>query len=446
MRTTVVSLTIIVGIVASVVVAVINRNIFAVRFEDYSDDAEFYNNRALSFVHDGSLHEEQAFFRRPPLYPLFLALAYRTLGERPQSAWVFQAALFACILALLLSISEQMMTGPMVFVPPFLTASYWGVNFYVFKIGSEILALFLLIAATWSLMKYERSRETRTLIVSGTLFAFLILTKPIVLYFVAILLIFLYGGRPKISPSSLLLFAAPVLLIVGGWSIHTYVLFGEFQAERSGHILYTRALHAALPLRDIGAHGVAALTGDYVASIVFPRYGDDSVPMRLGLLARSATRRLVESGASPNEAEGQLLRTGLDLITKHPIGYALGTVPLFFDLHVPENIRGFPINRMFVRTHDSLTLLYKLALMFTVRAVWLLFLLCVGIGVWGYTKARGISFPALFIALFVAAHILLIVPAEPRFLLPVLPFYFIFFTIAVSRLRRAGNLLLLDSR
>lgn len=426
-----------VGIIASIVTASMNGLLFQTSFHDWSDDSEYYNARALSLVHTGSLGEEQALFRRPPGYSFFLASVYEVFGEHIAVAWIWQEILFVASLLLLWRISIRFTAGWYALLPPLFTGLYWGANFYVFEIGAEMLALFFLLLFVFLLILYREEHLMRFLIFCGVVGGALALTKPV--FFYASLLLF--GGvvyKLRSNGYKVWLHAAAaclfVFLFVGGWAMRTYALFGETQIERIGHIVYTRSLYGSLSWREISVHLIASLTGDYVADQVSPGYGANPISQRLGTKRVEAMAKLREQGLSLAEAEANLLHEGIVRIQQHPIKFFAGVVPLIFDLNTLENYRGFPITRMFVGTRDSIAPALKVGILLTLHIVWFLVL---GFSVFGFLLLIRDSFhaawPILFLILFFnSVHALIILPAEPRFIMPVLPFYFLGSTMNIQ--------------
>lgn len=426
---------IVISILASVGTAWMNGLLFQTSFNDWSDDSQYYNARALSLIHTGSLGEEQAQFRRPPAYPLFLAAVYWAFGEHIIAVWVVQMFLFALSLILIWRISVFFLEGWHALLPPFFTGTYWGFHFYVFIIGSEILASLLLLFLLMLFFWYRDDQRAHYLLVFGVAGGILALTKPITLYLLPVLL----GGMAyahdswKVPARCFSIGLLPIIILVGGWTLRTYALFGEVAVERSGHILYTRALYTTLSAREMGVHGVASIAGDHVADFFFPGYGANPMPQQLGLQRISAALQLQKEGYSRIEAEQVLLRRGIALVQEHPVKFAVGAVPLLFDLNTPENISGFPITRMFVGTREYIAPWQKIIILAGVRIFWFLFLALTVAGAvtLGRTKFSQ-ACPLLFLVLFFnLSHAFLIIPPEPRFLVPVVPLYFLFFSMGI---------------
>ncbi|TSC79481.1 MAG: hypothetical protein G01um101429_468 [Parcubacteria group bacterium Gr01-1014_29] len=424
---------IVVSVLASVATAYWNGTLFQTSFTDWSDDSQYYNARALSLLHTGSLGEDQAQFRRPPAYPLFLAAIYGVFGERIAVAWVANIALFSLSLFLLWWLALQWLVGMRSYVVPLLCGLYGGFHYYVFSVGSEMLSVFLLLVLLFFLLRYRESQEMRYLILFGVAGGALALTKPIFLYAVPILL----GGiayqmrQYKGSLRHAGVAFAIVLFFVGGWAARTYALFGELQTERSGHIVYTRALYGTLSLRDAGIHLLASVTNDYVADQLFPGYGDDPVATRLGVMRITAFRELRADGYENKEIERILFGRGVSEAMRHPLMFAAGAVPLLFDLNTPENFNGFPVTRMFVGTRNTIAPWQKIAIVLGIRAMWFFFLAVV---VTGMIRAARTALPNIGPLVFLVAfanisHAFLIIPPEPRFLVPVLPLYVMFFVM-----------------
>ncbi|OGZ47400.1 MAG: hypothetical protein A3J54_02330 [Candidatus Ryanbacteria bacterium RIFCSPHIGHO2_02_FULL_45_13b] len=405
-------------------------------FSDWRDDAEYYNARALSLVHTGSLGEEQALFRRPPGYSWFLALVY-FFHESIWAAWTAQIGLFCGILFLLWHISGRFLSGWHAVLPSFFLGMYWGFHVYVFSIGSEMFSVFLLLVFLFFLLRYYDIPFARYIVIAGFAAGLLALTKPVFLYAVPFFLAWLlYNIRSLKTLRHVIVCFGIVCAMVGGWAFRTYLFFGEAQTERVGHVIYTRALYGTLSWEDIRSHLIASMAGNYIADQLFPGYGLNSVPQRLGVRRMVVYNELRNQGLSPVLAEQRLLGEGISFIKSHSLKFTAGAVPALFDLNTPENFSGFPITPMFVGTREHIPAWQKITIVLFIRVVWFLVLLVclMGCGKLLWDSSRRTVFSPLFflILFFNGTHALIIIPAEPRFLVPVLPIYFLCFTVGIT--------------
>lgn len=434
--------------IASVAVAYANGFIFHTSFDDWSDDSEYYNIRAVSLIQNGTLNEQAAMFRRPPAYSLFLASVYSVLGQRIVSVWIAHMVLFCILLYLLWRISSEFLSAHFALAPPLLAGSYWGLNFYVFEIGSDLFAAMLTLTLAFLFLQYQKNPRLSYLVLFAILAGILALTKPVVVYALPVLAVLLVWQRAswRTSLAQLGVVLGIAALFVGGWVARTYVIFGEAQIERAGHIVYTRGLYGTLAWRDIGSHLLASVTGDYVAGLVMDGYGEAPVPQRLGRIQKLEFARLRQEGNDIARTEQILFEKGVQQIMAHPVKFIAGTLPLLFDLNMPENGKGFSISRMFVGTHQNIPAWMKILLLLSVRIVWFGFLALVVLGMVDLatrspsTSALALIFLAVY---FNIAHALLIIPQEPRFLVPVLLLYFLFLTKGIEkvlyRYHESGN-------
>ena len=425
-----------ISILVSIAGAYWNDLLSRTSFADWSDDSQYYNARALSLIHTGSLGEEQALFRRPPGYPWFLAFVY-AFHESIFAAWAAQMLLFCGVLFLLWHISKRFLEGSHALLPPLFLALYWGFHVHVFSIGSEMLSVFLLLHVVLLLFWYGDALRVRYLIYAGFAAGLLALTKPVFLYATPFLLgwILYRNMSVKTFMHAGVCFGI-VCAMVGGWALRTYILFGEAQTERIGHVVYTRALYGTLSWKEIGLHLAASVTGNYTVDQFSPGYGAVSVPRRLGVKRIATYAELRNQGLTPALAEQQMLREGISLIKKHPLKFMAGTTPLLIDLNTLENFSGFPITPMFAGTREYIPAWQKVAVLLLLHAGWFFLL---GICAAGCLKLmrdvsrRSLFMPLLFLILFFnGLHAFIIIPAEPRFLVPVLPFYFLCFTVGIK--------------
>lgn len=429
-------LVIIVSILASVVVAALNGHLFETSFVDLSDDSEYYNARALSLLRAGTLGEEDALFRRPPAYSFFLAGVYSVFGTHMGAAWLGHGILFGVSLFLLWRIGLFFLSSFYALFSPLAVGLYGGFNFYVFEIGSELFAATLVLALLFFILQYQKDSRFRYLILFGIAAGLVVLTKPVIVYAVPILIAYMVWQRTSLQ-TSLVRFGIVMgiaMLFVGGWMARTYMMFGELQIERAGHIIYTRALYGTLSWQDIGAHSIAALIGDYVADIFTPGYAERPVATRLSAKRTELFSSLLRHGYTRKDAEKELMRRGVREMIQYPLKFAVGAVPLLFELNTPENGSGFPITRMFVGTRNAISPWFKITILISIHSLWLLFLGFVVCGAYRTIKSSlRFVWPLVFLmAFFNLSHAFLIIPPEPRFLIPVLPLYFLFFTVGIQ--------------
>lgn len=434
-----------IGLAVSLLVGVLNKKLTLTSFSQYRDDSQYYNEKAFTLLDQGSLRDDLSEFRKPPLYSVFLAVSYSVLGRRPLSAWIMQAVLFAISIMVLYAICKRYFDDNFMYMPPLLLALYWANAFYVFKIGSEMLAITLLLLVVYFMLKYFETQSWKYLALFAFSLSAFILTKPVLLYAVPLLFILIiYEMRHKLNNVRILrdvvIAFTIVFIVVGGWMIRNYIKFHDYQIEQTGHIIWIRGRIAEASYSRIGAYWTASLLGDYVADLAFSGYAQSPLPLAAN---RDGMRVWIEkkkAGDSPLTINSFFLIDGLEKIRKNLGGIFLTSIPGFFELNAPTNHKGFSLAHFLTDTHPELSSGVRLTIILSIRFFWFVFLYFVIIsGLRAYRsdiKWRSILF---FIIYFNIIHALVIVPAETRYIAPIMPFYFLLATVEVRRFLTRGG-------
>ncbi|PJE64605.1 MAG: hypothetical protein COU90_02075 [Candidatus Ryanbacteria bacterium CG10_big_fil_rev_8_21_14_0_10_43_42] len=427
------------AVAGSIIIGVTGKTLTLNSFDELRDDAEVYNDQAFALLDEHTLGESLGNFKKPPGYSLFLTIPYGLFGRHLTVAWVAQVLLFIGALFMLWRMSNMLFDRWVAVMPLLGISFFWGITFYVFKMESEILALFLVTLLIYTLFwKWNEDVFWRKTVACGAVFAFLVLTKPIFLYVVPIIVYFLVRDTWRRDYKCATIHAAVFITIIalasGGWMIRNYLTTGDYQIEQNtGHIIWGRGGVAELSTREVVAYTTASLFGNLVADYVFPGYAEFPVP--------SANRRYIidrihamrDDGVADHEINAFFLAGGVEKIRQNPIKYIVTTVPGIFELNALVNHRGFSLVHVFIGTHEEIPRGVKFAIIGMLRTGWLLFL---GVAVYGMVQAwksydrRWHVF--IFLVLYVnIIYALIIAPVEPRFLVPVLPFYFLFFVMGI---------------
>lgn len=409
-------------------------------FDALRDDAGAYNRQALALLDQRTLGEKLGDFRKPPGYPFFLAGTYGVFGRHPISAWSMQVFLFGGLLWMVYAISTRLIEGLYKWIPVVCTAGYWGILFYVFKLESELTALFLLVAYTYAaFLVWETGLTWRRTFIGGLLLALLILTKPIILYASPVCVGFFVHKEWQLNRKRAVFHTfgvwALVVLLAGGWMMRNYLITGDYQIEQhTGHIVWVRGAVAELPPKEIMSYALAVLAGDLIADYVFPGYADNPVPYRFRGQVTAIQEKMKKEGAREHDTEKFFLETGSRNIITHAPGFVLTSFLGVFALNEPVNHKGFSLAHLFTYTHEYIPYGFKIFIILIVRIGWFMFL---GVVLYGLRLAwqrgrAGWRFIIFLMVYFNSMYALIIVPAEPRFLVPVLPFYFLCFGAGIS--------------
>lgn len=430
------------AVMASIVVGYFSGTLLVTSFDELRDDASAYNRQALMFLDARTFGAELGDFKKPPGYSLFLAVVQGLFGKHIPVAWIAQLVLFVAALYMLWRLSEKLLHGWMVFLPLVGTALYWGVTFYVFKTESELFALFLITLLIFVLFQEKGGNlSLEKMVLGAVVLALLILTKPIFLYSTPFFACFFvwdawqkYRMRAAFHAA---VFISIVALFAGGWMVRNYMVTGDYQVEQhTGHIVYGRGAIAELPWHAIGAYMIASVGGDFVADMFVPGYADSPVPSvsRGQIIAHMQTMR--KNGVNEYDSNAYFFAGGIEKIQQNLFGYAITVIPGVMEMNAPVNHRGFSLAHMFAGTRDTVPRNVKIAILLAIRAGWLVFLSVV---LYGATQAWRTRDRRWLLLIFLVAYVngiyaLVIAPVEPRFLVPILPLYFLFFTIGIRHL------------
>src|SRR3989344_959441 len=265
--------TILIGVLLSFVLGVTNGQIKKTHFSDYRTDAEIYNLMALSLIDTGSVYDSNGMYYgslRAPGYPYFLSFAY-LIYRSPISVWILQAALFALSVFLVWEIAKHFFRESSALLPPLLFSLSWFIDAFVIRLNSDFIGMFWVLLGVWSLLAYvsrERYRIASRFLSSHTLlalsaasFALAALTRPVMLY----LVIFLFIYVAATSWRHAVLFVVLFLAFVGPPTALNYYLFGVPVLSDSGVVIAMRGRVLAVPEERLRAFMIASVFGDLVA-------------------------------------------------------------------------------------------------------------------------------------------------------------------------------------
>ncbi len=436
------------GIVMSIAISYLNDDIFRTKLTQWGDDAGQYNATALSLIHNGSFHDARSLFfgrwQKGPGYPIFLAVVYRVFGEYPLSAWLMHVVLWLASLFLLWRIGRRFLRKEDALLPPLLLALYWGAAVYVISINSDLIALFLVLLYTWAFFSYGDSSSLPLALVQGFTLGYLVLTKPVMLYAVPFLfLLFLIHARPLRARKVLhvvLLFTITMTMI-GAWSFYNHSLMGTYQLGSGALTLMHRADDVNLSSARISAFIIASAFGDFIADKLYPGYATGAEPFTWEADQREKAYWAQQLPDKTNEYELQQeqYKIAYSLIQQHPIKFFLTGFIYILRLNSPVNHRGVELIHTFVGTKVRIPDILKIVAMLFARLIWFLFL---GLVLYGFRQvARNwfLFLPILFFILYVNSVYALVSHAEARYIVPILPFYFLLATIAFRLLRKQEN-------
>lgn len=431
-----------IGVMVSIAISIVNGNISRTRLTQWGDDAGQYNATALSLLHNGSFHDSHSLFfgrwQKGPGYPVFLAFTYAFLGERPASVWIVHMVVWLASLVLTWRISRRFLEGEYALIPVLMLALYWGVAVSVISINSDLIALFLVLLYVWAFSRYRETPSVWFAVLQGFTIGYIVLTKPIVLYAVPVLfLLFLFLAFPQKVSSvvhGVLSFVIAILMI-SAWSLYNYNLLGTYQLGSGALTLMHRADDVNLSGRRISAFLTASAFGDYIADKLYPGYAVGAEPFTAEADEREKKYWALQLPDKTNEYELQQeqYRIAYSLIGQHPIKFFLTSFIYVLRLNSPVNHRGVEMVHTFVGTKDHIPDSLKVTALVSIRFLWYVFLGAVFYAFWKVKKDWSSWGLILFLVVYFNGMYALASHAEARYIVPILPFYFLFAVVAFKR-------------
>lgn len=193
---------------------------------------------------------------RTPLYPLFLSLSYFLFGQNPVIPIIFQIILDCISCVLLFHIIKKYTTANIAFISSLFYALDPYLIFFSVTLLSETLFIFILITATLFLTGSMQSHSQKYFYIyitlAGCFFGLATLVRPISLYLVIVIPLFLLLVKRKSFKPVLIgaaVFITAFCLSVLPWGIRNINTFGTLSLSTSGSFnllaLYVSPFEAA---------------------------------------------------------------------------------------------------------------------------------------------------------------------------------------------------------
>jgi 4-amino-4-deoxy-L-arabinose transferase-like glycosyltransferase len=199
-------------------------------------DSGTYVRPALALLKSGSFSPspEQApepEINRTPGYPLLIAALYGAFGERPWLLSVAGAFFSAGTALALFSLARRLFDDRAATCAVLLLSLDFGTFWRSLDVLSDTPFTCLLVVGLLLAVRSLDSDGPRDALLAGLALASATLVRPISLYLLAALVLFLLlaGGRPsRVSRARAAAFALPCVLLVGGWAARNRVRAGAF--------------------------------------------------------------------------------------------------------------------------------------------------------------------------------------------------------------------------
>ncbi len=385
-----------------------------------------FNNNAIGYIGQG---------QRGPVLPIVTAAFFLVFGYFVWVLYAMNFIIFVLAIVALFSLAKNFLTGWWAKVPPVMLALFapWGVQVY----GSyEPFNLLLLLGSLVFLFWWREHKSPWYLAGAFVSFSLLALEKPVFLYFVPILVVWIFFYRQKLPAMKFLI---PILFIpvvlLGAWALRNDWVLGTWQFGSGGHVLLRASQQTMFTKDHLKSLTLSYLFGDLVASKIDAHYPPDGeVPQ----WDPSVEDRWYGTSWVVRDLDGEMLtRTELDQkmyreavtnITAHPVLFFETGFIRLLRLNAPLYHRNrLEITHLFMG-EPNVAFGLKIAFILFIRVLWFLFLIGVVVGM----VARYKEYLLIFLVLYYNATHALLTHAEGRYALLIIPLYFIFFTVGLE--------------
>ena len=198
------------------------------------DDLDYYR-LSISLIQNGTLENIylETIFKayRMPLFPMMLAVIYSIFGQSPQIAYPFLILLGA------LTVIGTYFLGKLVFNPmigivaALLICFDFSLIFYNRIIHTETLFIFLTLLSMISLEFLMKKKHWTWSIITGVLFGLSILTRPNLILFIPLVIMWIYlnmNTHKKLVVLNILIFSCAIGCIWISWVFRNFLELGAF--------------------------------------------------------------------------------------------------------------------------------------------------------------------------------------------------------------------------
>lgn len=408
-----------------------------------------YTGRAKSLLTTGTFnYGGPGYFNNSdhgPGYPIAIALAFLVFGERMQAIAVINVIFFIGAVFFLWLLGRYFLARGWEFMPPLLLAMFWGAFTRVTLPNYELFSLFLIIFSFFCLFRYRETGHFLWLATGAWAFAILVLERPILLYFFPIPLLFLIVWRSRQRKEALVAFMIFLMIagsIMGMWSLRNKRVLDTWQLGTGGTVIIRKASQLDFTYPEIFSMMASFSIGNFIGSKIIPFYPANGKPKTWDPAIDERLERvgwLIPKKWIVTDIDGEALtRVGLDqkmtreavAKIKHgnPFKFFLTGVTNLFRLNAPMNYGGQETMDLFFKARDNLSAPVKIGIILLIRGAWFAFLGVVLFGIFSHIKDwRAWGLLTLCI-IYINGMYAFLTHAEVRYILIVMPFYFLFFT------------------
>lgn len=188
-------------------------------------DEEYYVEHARSLAagagYEGSM--------RPPLYPAFLAVAFKLSGGSLLAARLLQIPVSLLTALLVFDLVARLFGRRAALVSCGATALLPTLVHYTHFLWSETLFVALFMASLWALVRFDLSRHPRWLVAAGLAFGLAALTRELILPYALFMAawIILRSDKPGERVVRGMAFLVPAALVIAPWTVRNFALDGR---------------------------------------------------------------------------------------------------------------------------------------------------------------------------------------------------------------------------
>lgn len=167
---------------------------------------------------------------RAPLYPLFLAVVYTLLGHSFAAARIVQALVGSLLPLVIYGVGRRMINDRVGLIAAWAVALYPMFLLYPLGLATENLFFLLVLLAVLLLIKAAETSSRLYYLLSGVVLGLTILTRSVISGFLVLLLpwLWFYADRKREAIRNWILILLPVIALTIPWSIRNSLLYGEF--------------------------------------------------------------------------------------------------------------------------------------------------------------------------------------------------------------------------
>ena len=169
---------------------------------------------------------------RPPVYPLFLAGVYSLFGHKPYIAIIIQILLGSLTCAFVYKIGEVFVQKEAGFIAGLLLALDFPTAIYTNLLMAETVFIFLFLLTLYFVLKFFKEGKRTYLIYSGIFLGLSALCRPIIQYFIILMVpLFLVVYRKDIKRGllSCLFYLLVFLVVITPWAFRNYITYDSLK-------------------------------------------------------------------------------------------------------------------------------------------------------------------------------------------------------------------------